>query len=137
MRLQILIGLLLLVIGIAVGRYTLPTKVVTKTVIDTHTVTVVQHDVQTVEVDKPDGTKTVVTTDKSVDTTKSKTDESQTKVTENYKPQWKAAVQFSSSSNLPDYLYGVTLEKRILGPIFIGGFGNANRQFGVSLGVEL
>lgn len=137
MRLQLLIGLLLLVIGLGLGRYMTPTKVVTKTVIETHTVEVVHHDVQTVTVESPDGTKTTTVVDKSVDTTKQDTEQSTLKVVENGKPQWKISAQFSPKYPRYEYLYGVQVERRILGPIFVGGFGNLDHTLGLSVGVEI
>lgn len=135
-RLYILLGLLLIVIGYSLGRYTTPEKVVTKTVIDTKTVTVVQHDIQTVEVDKPDGTKTITVVDKSVDTTKQQIGESQTKVVENSKPQWKVSAQLAPKAVVYEYFYGAQIERRILGPVFVGAFGNIDHTLGVSLGLE-
>lgn len=139
-RLQLLIGLLLLVIGLALGRYYTPEKVVTKTVIQTNTVEVTHDHVVTVvkEVTALNGTKTKTTTTIDLSVINSNTDsttQTQKTVTRD-NPQWKTSVQFSSSSVLPDYLYGVTVERRIIGPVFIGVFGNANRQFGASIGME-
>lgn len=136
MRLYVLLGLLLVVIGYSLGRYTTPEKVVTKTVIDTKTVTVVQHDIQTVEVDKPDGTKTITVVDKSVDTTKQQIDESQIKVVENSKPQWKVSAQLAPKAVAYEYFYGAQVERRVLGPVFVGAFGNIDHTLGVSLGLE-
>lgn len=139
-RLYVLIALLLIVIGYALGYYTLPQKVVTQTVTEVKTVTVIQHDVQTVtkEIIKPDGTKEIdtVTTDKSVDTSKSEEKIDKTKIVEIGKPQWKANVQFSPKETKYAYVYGVQIERRILGPVFLGVFGNMDRTLGVSVGLE-
>lgn len=136
MRLYVLLALLLLVVGIVIGRYTTPEKVVTKTVTEVKTVTVVQHDTQTVITEKPDGTKTTVITDKSVDTTqKDKTQETE-KTVENYKPQWKVGVQLAPKNPQYEYFYGVEVERRILGPVFVGAFGNTDRTLGLIVGLE-
>jgi len=135
-RLYVLISLLLVVVGYTIGRYTTPEKVVTKTVIDTHTVTVVQHDIQTVTVTKPDGTSTTTVADHSVDTTKSQTDEHESKVVENQKPQWKVSAQFAPKVPQYEYFYGAQVERRILGPVFVGAFGNIDHTVGLSVGLE-
>lgn len=135
-RLYVLMGSLLLVIGYTIGYLTIPQKIVTKTVIETKTVTVTQHDIQTVVIEKPDGTKTTTTIDKSVDTSKSVTDESKTKVVENGRPQWKVAIDLSPNNSQLEYFYGARIERRILGPIFVGAFGNTDKTFGLSIGVE-
>jgi len=135
-RSYVLLGLLLLVVGVAIGRYVTPERIVTKTIIDTKIVTVVQHDTRTVTVTKPDGTTTIVSTDKSVDTIKQVEHESQVKVVENNKPQWKVSAQFAPKNVKYEYFYGAQIERRILGPIFIGAFGNLDHTLGLSVGLE-
>lgn len=135
-RLYVLIGLLLIVIGYAVGYYTLPEKVITKTVTETKTITVVQHDTKTITVIKPDGTKVITVVDKSVDTTKEDQKQSNTKIVENGKPQWKVGVDLTPRNPQLGHFYGARVDRRILGPVFVGAFGNTDRTLGLSLGVE-
>lgn len=139
-RLQLLIGLLLLVIGLAIGRYSLPAKVVTVTRIERQDHDVIKTNVVTVTkvVKQPNGTTETNTTvtDHSVTNDQSNTVSQTEKTVTRNQPDWRVGAQFSSSSNLPGYLYGVTVDRRILGPISIGVFGNANRAFGAQIGIE-
>lgn len=135
-RLYLLLALLLLVVGYSLGRYFTPQKVVTETIIKTKTITVVQHDTQTTVTEKPDGTKTTVIVDKSVDTTHQDQTIDKTKVVENNKPDWHIGVDFSPKNPQYEYFYGARVERRILGPMFIGAFGNIDRTLGASIGLE-
>lgn len=135
-RLKLLIGVLLVLIGYAFGYYTLPEKVVTKTVTDVKTVTVTQHDVETVVVNKPDGTTETKIIDHSTDTTKSEDTSVSTKTIENGKPNWKVSVQGSTKHPELQYFYGAQVERRILGPIFVGAFGNVDKTVGLTVGLE-
>lgn len=135
-RLYVLLALLLLVIGYSLGRYFTPQKVVTKTVIETKTVTVVQRDTQTTVTEKPDGTKTTVIVDKSIDTTHQDQTIDKTKTVENNKPDWHVGLQLAPKNPQYEYFYGVQVERRILGPVFVGAFGDTDRTLGLVVGLE-
>ena len=134
-----IVGIALL--SYATGRYMQPAKVVTKIVTETKEIVVVKNDVQTVthEVDHPDGTveKTTTTVDKSQETIakESRTDIEQTKT--NQKPQWLIGAQLTPQSGPLGPVYGAEVQRRIIGPIFVGAFGNTNRTVGLSVSIEL
>jgi hypothetical protein len=139
-RTYILTVTLTLIVGAAMGRYLTPEKVVTKTVTQIQKVDVVHTNVVTITktIKQPNGTIETDTTtvDKSVDQTNTNTTSETSKTVTRDNPQWHVSGDFSSSSSLPYYIYGAKIERRILGPIFLGAFGNANRQFGASIGLE-
>lgn len=129
----IVVVLVLLGVGYALGKYTTPERVVTQTI--TKIVTVTQHDTQTVIVEKPDGTKTTIIIDKSKDTTKQQ--QTDTKTVENIKPQWHVSAQLVPQQGLLGPVYGLQIERRIIGPVHVGVFGNTDKEFGLSVGVDL
>lgn len=148
-KIKIIIISVALLCSFAAGRYTVPTKTitVTKTVevekktenkdSNKHYV-VVKH-----ETDKPDGTKEITTT-------KTETDTTQTKVTDNTnisQDQSKTVISGSQKVTLaalagvqmpgtPNIVYGASVTKPVLGPITIGIFGLTNSTFGASVGVS-
>lgn len=134
----LMLGLSLVLIGYTLGRYAKPDKEVIKTVTQTQTVEVVHHDVKTVthEVTTPDGTKTIdtVSTDVSKDKTSIDSNTKSETVIDNQK-QWLISGQFSPKSNLPGYIYGGSIQKRVLGPAFGGVFVNTE-TIGITLSLE-
>lgn len=117
-------GALALLIGYGVGRYVQPAQVVTKTQVVT-----VEH-THTVTITEPNGT-TTITTDTGI-VTKEK---DKTAVTDN-KPQWKVSGLAAVNPNTVGMVYGAQVERRILGPIYVGAFGLTNSTFGINLGIE-
>jgi hypothetical protein len=141
-----------------VGRYTVPTKTVTKTEVKTVTNTEENKKVDTqqdkdvivTETDKPDGTKVIVTdhvdrvNTESVDVknTQTATDSKSSTVTTNDKYNWNVAAL--AGVNSADSLfnkqigYGAIVQRKIIGPFYLGvwgeGFGTSNKAGGVSLG---
>ena len=149
---EILAGVVVVIAAFAIGRYTGPEKVkiITKTVTiatDTKTDDETTQDhkkVTIIEITKPDGTDTKTTTvvddtdsqDKSVDTSKTTTDESQT--TEITKGSPKILVSALAARNLSNFatpIYGGMVSKSILGPVTIGAFGLSDKTVGLSLGL--
>lgn len=158
-------GLIILAIfvgGAAVGRFSLPAKVVyqdhevikTVTVTDTKTDTKKQIDEKTDKVttvtqtEYPDGRKvtTTVTTDKSVSDiineaqkdTQTKTDETQTKditkTTTYSKNDWQINAMYTIR---PTQSWGLGVQRRILGPFYIGGFYlQTGNTLGASAGIS-
>lgn len=134
----------LIVLGYAIGRYVQPAKVETKIVTQTQTVTVHDTNVVTVvkEVTKPDGEvdKTTTTTDLSTTNTDTTSKNTDTIIKDNQKPNWivggTAGLDLKSS---PTTLYGVRVEHRFIGPIFLGGYGMAGTSSttaGLSVSLE-
>jgi hypothetical protein len=145
LRYQILLVVVVLAGGFGLGKYTQPTKVVTKTetVVKTVTVDHVNTVVVTKEVDKPDGTKEIdtTTTDKSVTDTTTQSDEKTDKVVTNSKAQWRVdglyGTQIGSTTGLANGpVYGVGIERRILGPIWAGAQANSDKRVALTVGFE-
>jgi hypothetical protein len=151
-RKALAIGLVFLV-GLALGRYSLPAKVVVKTEVKTvekvvqdttknekkNTTTVVT------ETKKPDGTdittteivdkdqiisNTDTTTNTSTDSTSSKTT---TYDTGSLSVAGLAGVQFGGGNAVT---YGLHVQKKLLGPVNIGVFGFTDKLFGASIGLR-
>lgn len=144
---------LLLLVAYALGKYTQPAIVVTK--VETHEVIKYveketktkqnNKDIVIVETRYPDGTvkkethivdKGTVVIDKSKEGSSEK-DSSSTTVVSYNKPQWKAAALLGITDySLDNRVYGLEVERRILGPIFVGAWGLTNKTIGVSAGLE-
>lgn len=134
-------GVLLVLIGYGFGRYVQPAKVVVKTNTVTQTNDVIHDHIVTVTVTKtlPNGEKDTqtTTTNNTVINDKSTTSTQSSTVTTYNKPQWKInAMAGLGTANLAQPIYGAQLERRIIGPIFAGAWGNSNREGGISLGLE-
>lgn len=135
-------------LGAATTYYARPAKVVTKTEVREKIITVTEKekhdDVVTVhqEVDRPDGTKVIrdVTVDKSVFKEEQKTDEtlsrSETKTVEQGGAQWNLRAMAALSLRAAPPVYGGGIERRILGPIYLGAFGFSNGTAGVSIALS-
>lgn len=52
------------------------------------------------------------------------------------KPNWHLGVQAGLTTSLDGVKYGVRLERRIVGPVFLGGYATTNKEAGISLGLE-
>lgn len=115
---------LLLVVAFAVGRYTAPAKVVesVKTEIQ------VKRDTVVVEKVRKDGTKVTVTKikDRSEEATKKE------KIIDFRRPEWLLGGGIDTKGG-----YVLSVDRRILGPIFIGAFGSTSGIFGAKIGIEL
>lgn len=143
-RKQTVVGLLALaafvLVGYAFGRYVQPARVVTETKEIVKTVEVVKHDTttKTHEVKHPDGTvetdTTVVNRDTDISGTSSKS-ESKT-IVDNTKPQWKVSGLAGYNFSTYEKVYGAEVDRRILGPIFVGAWGNTQHTGGLSVSIE-
>lgn len=160
-----IVAVVIFIAGAAVGRYTLPTKVVTKT----ETVTVEKEVIKTKEKNvtdtnknrelvitetiKPDGTKIIEkhyinrdeihsTSDRvNIATTESKTDTKSSSVVTNEKNDWNLSALVTTSHTDSDMLhgsmsYGVHVQRRIIGPFSVGAFGITNKTYGLSIGAS-
>ena len=76
----------------------------------------------------PDGTVTTEITKE--DKTSTSSDKSNTQIVINEK-YWKASITTNLNST-----YGISLERRISGPFFVGGWINTNKEAGISVGIE-
>lgn len=134
------ISIVLALGGYAVGRYLQPPEVVTKEVEKIKEVEVVKRDVKTIikEVVRPDGSKETVTTiDESTrENTRRQTDTAKEVTVAPAKPQWKAGatVKASLTNVLP--VYGVQIERRILGPFYVGVQGWTDSTVAVGISME-
>lgn len=138
------LGLIVLV-ALAVGAYAtrqfaprevIKTQLVDHDVVKDHVVTV------TKEITKADGTKevdTVVTDDRKESDTKKET-VTDSKPIPQQKAQWfvtaGAGLDFSQVSNLANPIYQASVNRRILGPIYLGAYGNTKSQVGLQVGLE-
>lgn len=127
---------LALVLGAAVGRYTLPAKVVT--VHDT--VTKRQYVTKTVtsrvETRKPDGTDIIAT---SVAQTREAKQEHDTKdeTTKTYSTErWGISGVAAIDLKAGTPTYGAEISYRLLGPFTVGGVGMSSGLVGVSVGIR-
>ena len=141
-RSEVIIVVVVLLLGYGFGKYGQPAKIVTKTNTVIQTVTVDHVNTVTVvkEVDKPDGTKEIdtTTTDKSQVNTDTDVHVETEKVVTESKAQWRVAAalvpQVSGGTFGP--LYGLDVERRILGPIWAGVGADTNRQIALKVGFE-
>lgn len=146
----------LLGIGYAIGRYAAPTKTETKIeyqVVEKEKIVekVVYKEIDKtqrhiIEIEYPDGKKTreiweiyestvMVDSQRTVDLEK-KVKELESQVVTNEKAQWKASALAGYDLNDKDFVYGGEVDRRIIGPVFVGGWGNTKQQFGISVGLE-
>lgn len=154
-----LVIITVLVFGITIGRFTLPAKIVEKEHI-VYQDKIIEKQVEVINVKKkdhkiytkiekqsPDGTKTIethITTDNSVDITDNKTN-STTKATTTVEDKTKETT-YSTQNTLvllgvktsPNvgYDYGLFINKRLLGPVYVGAFGFTDRSFGLNVGLS-
>lgn len=121
-------------LGLYIGKTyysTTQTKEIEKEVVRTDVVTVVK------TVERPDGTKetTSTTTDKTV----SKHDETKTATTASaLAPQWhtSASASVARLSEISSPVYGIQVERRLLGPFSVGLRAQTDKYIGVALGFE-
>lgn len=142
-----LIGLsVALVVGYGVGRYLQPAEIRVKKEQVIKEVEVVRKDIVIVEheVKRPDGTTTIErrTEDRSVERTDTNTQNKEETRIVNTKPQWKiqGGIGMNYSSAQLDSLkpiYSVGVERRILGPIFVGIQANTDKYIGFTASWEL
>lgn len=138
----VIAGLLLGLLGYAVGRYVQPAKVVTKVEEKVKTVLVETTKKKKIKVRivKPDGTIEERETEEDITVVeKEKVKEvEKEKLVESQKTQWKASLFAGSRSgeSLVTPMYGVIVEKRFMGPVFLGGWATDQKDFGVSVGLE-
>lgn len=52
------------------------------------------------------------------------------------KPQWNVSASIMAPNFGADQIYGLQVQRRILGPFYVGINANTEQQFGLSLGME-
>lgn len=137
-----IVAILLLLLAYAGGRYLQPAKI--ETVIQEKIVTkeVIKKDVVTEirEIVKPDGTKETVTIikDKTEIAKDTQKDLKVDKIIVNSKPNFKLAglTGIDANPNGNTIIYGISVEKRIFGPVSAGIWGLTNKTGGLSVSVE-
>jgi len=157
------VAVLLLAAGVMVGRYSSPTKVVTK--VETKIVekeVIKTKETNTRETNKnreyvvietilPDGTKKIERryinrdeireegTRTNTATSTSSTESRSSTVTESGKADWNISALATMSHKEDDLMkgnfsYGVHIQRRVLGPFSVGVFGITNQTYGLSVG---
>lgn len=134
-----IVGLLLLVVGYGTGRYLQPAKIQIKKEEVIKEVEVIKKDIRIVEreITRPDGTKEKerITEDKSQESTKKEKDTKESTLIANKKPDWRVN-GLAALNNDRNIVYGLQVERRILGPISVGAFGLTDTTVGLSVGIE-
>lgn len=153
---KVLISLLVIAASVAVGRFSLPAKIVEKEKIvfqdrivekqvDSSNTTTNKH-VDTIVTKKPDGTTITETKDDSVvlnntvdktdktDTTKSTTDKEKTTTYDKGTFLVSASIKANLTSSA-GWAYGAIVDKRVIGPFHMGAFGFTDSTFGMSVGI--
>lgn len=118
------IGIFLIGISFAIGRYTAPVKIEEKQVVTKETEYITR------EVIKPDGTIVKETIKKDTATKDTQ------KIVENKKPDYKVSIIPQYNFSDKKMIYGASVEKRIAGPIFAGIYADSNTNVGVSISME-
>lgn len=129
---KIIILVVAIVASAGITRYYFP-KVEYKNVEVTKEV--VHNNVQTIikEVVKPDGTKETTT---EITDTSTKTDMAKNETISEAKSQWMFDVGARENFSDRDIFYDLQVQRRILGPFFLGVKASTDKSVGVSLGME-
>ncbi len=153
-------GLLIILVAAAIGRFTAPAKVVEKTVVQYKDKIVVKKvfiaakdtkkNVVTIRITtvKPDGTRTTetrrydrseieLTQRENTDLVEDKTGNTTTeKTTEYSRDNTLISLATRIDTDAGGQTYGLFINRRVLGPIYLGAFGFTDRSFGLSGGLS-
>lgn len=125
-------ALVIFAVGVGVGKFSLPSS---KTQTETSTKeSETEREVTDRTITRPDGTKE---TERIVkDVKKDKKESSNTVAIVNKKPDWKVSglIGYSFKEHVP--VYGIDIQRRILGAVSIGAFATTERSVGLSVGYE-
>lgn len=140
-RTKVFISIAALAVAYASGHYFSPEKIKTevRTVEVEKIVTKVVHQTITIH-EKPDGTKdTTIVTDANTNSTTNKESKDATKEVTVSKDRFNISVLAGSTFplNLSSPIYGISVNRNILGPLTAGIFGMTNSTVGISLGLNL
>lgn len=131
-KVTVVCGMVLFATGLGVGRYLTPqnSTEIEKQKEETQTEKETTDRVTT----NPDGTKTV---EHIVKDTKKETKEKESlKIVESKKPDWKVSALVGYSFDKKNEVYGLDVQKRMLGAISIGVWGTTEKTAGLSIGYE-
>jgi hypothetical protein len=130
------------VLGAALGRYSLPAKIVTKTEIQTQikTITIDKSKVHTVETKKPDGTVITVTDiNRNIDENSNDKIKEDIEKTVTYNTQqWliSGVAKYDFTRPTMGLAYGAEVKRRLLGPIWVGALGTSDGTGLITIGVS-
>lgn len=124
--------LITLLVGIGLGRYLVPNS--TKTTTEDSKETERSRETTDRTTTNPDGSKTVEHIVK--DERKTKEEHNTTVTVDNKKPDWKASVIAGYNLDNKNRVYGIHVERRILGAVFLGAYGDTAQTLGLSVGYE-
>lgn len=134
----IFVGFILLALGYLIGRYLQPAKIEIKKEEVIKEVEVLKKDIKIVEreVVRPDGTKEKerIIEDRSQETVK-KEKESKEKTSVSNKPDWKVS-GIAGIDNFGQNVYGLQVERRVFGPVFVGVVGLTSKTAGLTISFE-
>ncbi len=129
----VIYSVVLVALSVAGTRYLWP-QIETQTKIEEKEV--VRTDVRTVirEVVKPDGSKETVT--EIIDKSKQSSTKESLQITTRKNDWFVTAGVAAELGNFQQQTYNLQVNRRILGPIFLGVSGNTRREVGVAVGFE-
>lgn len=134
MRNSIIACIITLLVGVSVGRYSLPARVETRTVTVERQATSDHSTTTTTK--RPDGTTTIVTHNdiNTIDQTNSQS----STVTERETQRWALNVTAAIRPAIGQYqpVYGLSVQYRLVGPFTVGAFGMLDGTLGASAGVR-
>jgi hypothetical protein len=136
----ITIGLVCLLVGAGITRYAIPAKIEVRTQEVIKEVEVTKKNVITVteKITQKDGTviEKTRTEDTSVESVAKDTKIKSETVTTNDK-QWRVGVRAGKKINLnPEIIYGVSVEKKFIGSINLGGYVTTDKEVGLSVSLD-
>lgn len=135
----VILALVAVAVAYAFGRYMQPAsiEIQTREVVKTVEVNTVQKRKIKIKIVHPDGTVEERWVEEDITISqKENVKESSKKVT-NQKTQWKAhALAGVTDNNFSEIQYGIQIERRIIGPIFLGAYGIQGGTIGLSVGME-
>lgn len=127
-------------LSFAGGRFLTEPTVITKNVEVIKEVEVIKRDVRTVirEITRPDGTKETDTVieDRTRERTRTDANTRTETVVTNEKPQWKVDLMARAKITNIVPVYGASIQRRIIGPVFMGVNGWSDANVGLSVGLE-
>ena len=140
-------GVILILVGVAIGFHIRPYRLkLWKEVVTVEKIVkeeVTKKDVKTTITKNIDGTEVTVIEDKTtIDSTTSKdsaTKSKESKTIENKKNDWHIAIDGRVKPFEGNFLsptYGASIDRRVLGPFWLGIYGSTDKSFGARLGMS-
>ena len=139
-RNNIIILVVLVGLAYATGRYLQPAEIETRTETIVKEVEVIKKDVEIIKKKRTNTDGSIeeeeITRDRSTESTSRDKENRTESIVSNQKSQWKMYAQAGYDFNNKDNVYGLGVEKRYLGPISLGVWGNNKQTAGLSVSVE-